>query len=99
LQLGTALRLCELRKDCRTGIDHGTKVLKTHLHFFIFQLPKAGTRTIAQLPIAEGLNFRSLNSCIYDCKLWNEKKDLIQVRICGHLNLLPHWQLENKEVL
>jgi hypothetical protein len=43
-------------------------------------IAKGGTRTIAYLPIAEGLSFRSLDRRIYDWKLRNENKGLIQVR-------------------
>jgi hypothetical protein len=42
--------------------------------FLHFPIAKGGTKTIAQLSIAEGLNFRSLDRRIYDCKLRNEKK-------------------------
>jgi hypothetical protein len=34
---------------------------------------------IAHLSLAEGLSFQSLDKCIYDCKLRNEKR-LLQVR-------------------
>jgi hypothetical protein len=37
--------------------------------FFHFTIAKGGTRTIAHLPISEGLSFRSLDRCIYACKL------------------------------
>jgi hypothetical protein len=43
-------------------------VLTKRLHFS-FTVTKGGTRTIAHLPIAEGLSFRSLDRRIYDCKL------------------------------
>jgi len=36
-----ALRLCKLRKDFLIGNGHGAMVFTKHLHFFIFQLPKA----------------------------------------------------------
>jgi hypothetical protein len=49
------------------------------LPFLYFPIVKGGTKTIVHLSIAEGLSFRSLDRCIYDCKLRNEK-DLIQVR-------------------
>jgi hypothetical protein len=48
--------------------------------FLHFPIAKGGTKTIAHLPIAEGLSFRSLERRIYNCKLRNEIKDLIQVR-------------------
>jgi hypothetical protein len=51
-----ALHLCKLRKDCLAGIGHGKMALTKRLHFFIFQLPKAEHKTIALLPIAEGLS-------------------------------------------
>jgi hypothetical protein len=34
------LRICKLRKECLTGICHGTLVLTKRLYFLIFQLPK-----------------------------------------------------------
>jgi hypothetical protein len=55
-------------------------VLTYRLHFFIFHLPKVGTKTIAILSIVEGLSFWSFDRLIYGCKLWNEKQNLIQVR-------------------
>jgi hypothetical protein len=60
-------RICKLRN----GVN------KT-LPFLYFPIAKGGTKTISHLSIAEGLSFRSLDRCIYDCKLRNEK-DLIQV--------------------
>ncbi len=48
--------------------------------FLHFPIAKGGTKTIAHLPIAEGLSFRSLDRRIYDCKLWNENFFFIQVR-------------------
>jgi hypothetical protein len=42
--------------------------------FLHFPIAKGETRTIAQLPIAEGLSFRILDRRIYDCKMRNEKK-------------------------
>ncbi len=63
---------------------------------------KGGTKTIAHLSIAEGSSFWSLDRRIYDCKLRNEKKNLIQVRneYSPQLSkLLYNWQLKNKEVL
>jgi hypothetical protein len=39
-----ALHLCKLSKDFLTGIGHGAMVLKSPLHFFILQLPKAEQR-------------------------------------------------------
>ncbi len=46
-------------------------VIKTPL---LFPTDKGGTKTIAHLPIAEGLSFGSLDRRIYDYKLQNEKK-------------------------
>jgi hypothetical protein len=66
----------------------------------IFQLPKAignkqRPKTIAPLPISEGLSFRSLDERFYNWKLQNEKTNLIQVNFrCRHLNWLPNWQLK-----
>jgi hypothetical protein len=70
-----APHLRKLRKYCLIGIFHGAMVLTKRLHFFIFKLPK----TIAHLPIAEGLSFRSLDGAFMFAKLPNEKGDLIQV--------------------
>jgi hypothetical protein len=39
-----APHLCKLRKECLTGICHEAMVLTKHLHFLIFQLPKAEER-------------------------------------------------------
>jgi hypothetical protein len=75
-----SLSFCKLRRDCLTGIGHGTMVLTKRLHYFHFSIAKGGTKTIGHLPIAEGLSFRSLDRCIYDCKRRNEKKDSIHVR-------------------
>ncbi len=63
-----APRICKFRSS----------VNKT-LPFLYFPIVKGGTKTIAHLSIAEGLSFWSLDRCIYNCKLRNEK-DLIQVR-------------------
>jgi hypothetical protein len=49
-----APRLCQLCKDCLTGIGHGAKVLTKRLHFFIFQLPKAEKRPLRTGPLARG---------------------------------------------
>ncbi len=43
------------------------------LPFLYFPIAKGGKKTIAHLSIAEGLSFRSLDRCICDCKLRNEK--------------------------
>jgi hypothetical protein len=69
-----APHLCKLCKDCLTGIGHGAMVLTKRLHFFIFQLLKVETKTIAHLLFVEGLSFQNLNRCIQNCKLRNEKK-------------------------
>jgi hypothetical protein len=41
-----------------------------------FLISKGGTETIAQLPIADGLTFLSLDGRFYVCKLRSENKDL-----------------------
>ncbi len=84
-------------------------VLTKHLNFFFFQWPKTEQRPIAHLSIAEESSFWCLDRRIYDCKLQNEKKDLIQVRSEYSLQLskllytvigkLANWQLKNKEAL
>jgi hypothetical protein len=70
--------------------------------FLLFSMVKGGTKAIAYLTIAEGSSFRSLDRRIYDCKLRNEKKDLIQVRnkYSPQLpKLLYNWQVKNKGAL
>jgi hypothetical protein len=70
--------------------------------FLLFSVAKGGTKTIAHLLIAEGSNFCGLHRRIYDCKLRNERKILIQVGIeySPQLSkLLYNWQLKNKEAL
>jgi hypothetical protein len=42
--------------------------------FLHFSIAKGGKKTIAHLSIAEGMSFRRLDRCIYNCKLRNEKK-------------------------
>jgi hypothetical protein len=54
------LSFCKLHRDCLTGIGHGKMVL-TNACIFYFFIAKSGTKTIAHLPIAEGLSFRSLD--------------------------------------
>jgi hypothetical protein len=44
------------------------------LQYFLFSMAKGRTKNIAHLSIAEGSSFCSLDRCIYDCKLGNEKK-------------------------
>jgi hypothetical protein len=66
-------RLCKLHKDCLTGMGHGAMVNKTP-PFLHFPVAKSGTKSIANLPIAEGLSFRSLCRRIYGGKLRNDKK-------------------------
>ena len=44
--------VCELRKNCLTGIDQCPAVLKTP-QFLLFSMAKGGTKTIAHLSIAE----------------------------------------------
>jgi hypothetical protein len=61
----------------------------------LFSIAKGGTKTIAHLSIAEESSFWSLDMRIYNCKLRNEKKDLIQV--CNEYSpqlskLLYNWQ-------
>ncbi len=70
--------------------------------FLLFPIAKGGTKTIAHSSIAEGSSFWSLDRRINDCKLRNEKKDLIQVRneYSPQLSkLLYNWQVKNKEAL
>jgi hypothetical protein len=65
-------------------------------------MAKGGTNTIAHLSIAEESSFWSLDRGIYNCKLRNEKKNLIQVRneYSPQLSkLLYNWQVKNKEAL
>ncbi len=86
-----AARVCILRSG-----------LTKHLNFFFFQWPKAEQRPLLHLSIAEGSSFWNLDRRIYDCKLRNEKKYLIQV--CNEYSpqlskLLYNWQLKNKEAL
>ncbi len=45
--------------------------------FLLFSMAKGGTKTIVHLSIAD---LRQTGRRIYDCKLQNEKKNLIQVR-------------------
>jgi hypothetical protein len=47
--------------------------------FLLFSMANGGTKTIAHLSIAEGLSFVNLDRRIYDCKLRNGKKYLIQL--------------------
>ncbi len=70
--------------------------------FLLFSMAKGGTKTIARLSIVEGSSFSSLDRGIYDCKLRNEKKKLIQVpnEYSPQLSkLLYNWQVKNKEAL
>jgi hypothetical protein len=39
-------QVCKLRKNCQSGIDQCAMVLKKHLHFLIFKLPKAEQRPL-----------------------------------------------------
>jgi hypothetical protein len=48
--------------------------------FFMFSMAKGRIKTIAHLSVVEVSSFLSLDRHIYDCKLQNEKKNLIQVR-------------------
>jgi hypothetical protein len=52
-------------------LRNGVKKTPPFLHF---PIAKGGTKTIGHLSIAEGLSFLSLDRCIYDWKLLNEKK-------------------------
>jgi hypothetical protein len=54
-----ALRDCKLCKDCLISYQNWPwcNGVKKRLHFFLFQLPKGGTRTIVHLPISKGLSF------------------------------------------
>ncbi len=70
--------------------------------FLLFSMAKGGTKTIVHLSIAEESSFWSLDMPIYNCKLRNEKKNLIQVRneYSPQLSkLLYNWQVKNKEAL
>jgi hypothetical protein len=49
---------------------NGVNKIPPLLHF---PIAKGGTKTIAHLPITEGLSFPSLDMRIYNCKLRNEK--------------------------
>ncbi len=65
-------------------------------------MAKGVTKTIAQMSIAEGSSFWSLDRRIYDCKLRNEKK---RFNPSGNeyspqlSKLLCNWQFKNKEAL
>ncbi len=92
-----ALCICKVCKDSLTGIGHGANCDNKTPPFLYFPIAKAGTRTIAHMPIAEGLSFSYLQQIftIVNCRM--KKKDLIYVRSelhRQHLNWLPNWQLK-----
>jgi hypothetical protein len=66
-------RVCKLSKNCHTCIDQCKMVFKKTPPFPNFPIARGRTKTIAHSLIAEGLSFRSLHRCIYDCKLRIEK--------------------------
>ncbi len=69
---------------------------------FFFSTSKGRIKTIARLSIGEGWIFWSLDRRIYNCKLWNEKKYLIQMHNEYSLEiskLLHNGQSKNKEAL
>jgi hypothetical protein len=72
--------LCKLRKDCLAGTGptwrNGVKTTPTFLHF---PLVKGRTRTIAHMPIAKGLSFRSLDGAFTIGKCGIKKKIYSQV--------------------
>jgi hypothetical protein len=76
-----APRLCKLRKNCPTSTGHGAMVLTKPLHFFFSNYQRL-TKTIAHLPIAEGLSFRSLAFTVVNCRM---KKFFIQ--LCSEFSL------------
>ncbi len=63
-----AARICKLRNG-----------VKKTPQFFLFSQAKGGTKTKADLSIAEGLSFWSLDRLIYVCKLRMKEKHLIQM--------------------
>ncbi len=86
-----AARICKMR--------NGVSKTPSISSFFKCQRRR---KTIAHLSIAEGRSFWSLDMRIYDCKLRNEKKHLIQV--CNDYSpqlskLLYNCKLKNKEAL
>ena len=84
-----AAQVCKLRNG-----------VKKTPQFLLYSLANSGTKTIAHLSIAQGSSFWSLDRPIYDCKLRNEKKHLIQVRneYSPQLSkLLYNCKLKNKK--
>ncbi len=75
-----APHLCKLRKDYFADIGHGAMVLTKRLHFFIFSNCQRRNKDHYALANFGGVEFLKLtvDRHIYNCKLRNEKKDLIQ---------------------